>query len=71
MRLQWVIVLIISLLSGCAFIDGLHNQQDQMPATPSTQGETMTAPGSIAPPPVNNQDNPTTDAAKMVTPLVQ
>lgn len=71
MGLRWVIVLMISLLSGCAFIDGLHNQQDQAPATPGTQGETVTAPSAVAPPPVNNQNNPTTNAAKMVTPLVQ
>lgn len=71
MRSRWIIVLVISLLSGCAFIDGLHNQQDQAPAAPTTQGETVAAPGAIGPSPVNNQNNAETNAAKMITPLVQ
>jgi len=71
MGLRGIIILTISLLSGCAFIDGLHNQQDQAQVTPSTQGETVPAPSAVAPPPVDDQNTPTTDAAKMVTPLVQ
>ena len=71
MRSQWIMVLVMSLLSGCAFIDGLHNQQDQTPATQNIQGKTVAAPGSIAPRSVNNQNNPETNAAKTITPLVQ
>ncbi len=68
MRLQWMIV--VCLLSGCAFIDGLHSQQQNTSEKISPRGRILPSP-PVMPGPVNNENNPTTNAAKTVTPLVQ
>ncbi len=69
MRLLWMIIA-VSLLSNCAFVDGLHNQQQNIPDKSNALGKTLPSPVT-KPEHINNQNNPTTNAAKMVTPLIQ
>lgn len=69
MRLQWMIIA-VCLLSSCAFIDGLHNQQ-QNTSKKSYAQEKISPSQAAMPGPVNNQNNPTINAAKAITPLVQ
>ncbi len=67
---RWISVLAISLvLSSCAFMDGLHSPQDKAPAASNGNGKKINAPAAIAPPPVNNQTNATSQAAKTLAPL--
>lgn len=70
MRLQWMIIA-VCLLSSCAFVDGLHNQQQNTSEKSDARGVALPSPPPL-PGPIDNQDTPTTDAAKQViTPLVQ
>ena len=70
MRLKWMIIAVCLLLTSCAFIDGLHNQQQNTSERPNAQGKALPSQATL-PEPINNQNNPTTNAAKAITPLVQ
>jgi hypothetical protein len=66
MKSQCVVILISSLLaSGCAFIDGLRNSQNQTINDSNKQNETVTAP-VISP---AKSNTPETQVAKTIAPL--
>jgi hypothetical protein len=68
MKLQCVVILISSLLvSGCAFIDGLKNSQDQIVDDSNKQNEAVAAPVVLP-----AKDNPPAiQAAKTIAPLTR
>ncbi len=63
------VVLSISLLSSCAYIQGRKNQAETPSAPPVKKSQkVITQPQS---PPVNTTPNPSTNASKMLNPLTQ
>lgn len=70
MKLQGIIIFISSLLvSSCAFVDGLHQpQDDQSPVVSNGQSKTIPA-TELTTAPLPGSNSGTTEAAKTIAPL--